>query len=135
MIQLNTSNYYTVTVINSNSFSIDVNTTNFGTYTTGGQWMLAVAGMSIELFLNSSPSITGNLIVGNRQLQTSQVAPFYGPASDYAWHRFYSTCTGQFFNVLMTYDTNLMNTLATHQRDWVLNGMTVWVRPGGKQVF
>lgn len=135
MTQLNTSQYYRVTVINENSFSIGINSTNFSTYTSGGNWILLEAGMSVQLYLNSSPSLFGNLIVGNKELKTTQTPPFYGPASVYAWYRFYASCVGQYIRVLMTFDDTLMNTLTTHQQEWTLNGMNLWARPGGKIVF
>lgn len=135
MTQLNISSYYIVTVIDANTFSINVNSTNFGTYSIGGEWTLLVAGMSVQLFLNSSPSISGNILVGNLELGNTGTPSFYGPSSDYAWFRFYSTCAGQYFNILMTYDDSLMNTFYTHQQDWILNAMNVWVRPGGKIMF
>lgn len=71
--------------------------------------------------------------VGNFQVETYDP---YAPsvASDYLWHRFYLTMYGQFARVRITYGDNLMNTLATHQQDFVLNAMTLWLRPGGSGV-
>lgn len=135
MTQLNSSAYYRIVVIDANRFSIPVDSTNYGTYTLGGQWILLGAGMSVQLFLNSSPSISGNLIVGNRELKTTQTPPFYGPASLYAWYRFYASCAGQFVRVGIDFDDILMNTLTTHQQEWVLNAMNLWGRPGGKIMF
>lgn len=135
MTQLNTSAYYRVTVIDANSFSISIDSTNFGTYTAGGVWQLLAAGMSVQIYLDASPSIFGNLVVGNRELKTTQTAPFYGPASTYAWYRFYATCAGQYIRFLMTFDDILMNTLTTHQQDWILNAIQIWARQGGKIVF
>ena len=99
------------------------------------------AVMSIQLFINSSLSIQGNLLVGNQKNETFLTSPYYSgptpaqPISDYAWHRFYATAYGQFIRVVMTYDDDLMNELTTHQQKWVLNAMTVWTRPGGKVIF
>lgn len=135
MTQLNTGQTYRITKIDANSFSIDINSTNFSTYTSGGTWTLVLAGMSVQIYLNSSPAISGNLLVGNKQVSNYGTMPFYGPASDYQWHRFYATCAGQFYNIVMTYDNALMNTLTTHEQSWVLNAMNMWVRPGGKLVF
>ena len=135
MTQLNTSAYYRITVVDANRFSIGIDSTSFSVYTSGGQWILLSSGMSVQLFLNSSPSIFGNLIVGNRELKTTQTAPFYGPASLYAWYRFYASCTGQYIRVLMTFDDILMNTLTTHQQEWVLNAMNLWARAGGQNFF
>ena len=135
MTQLNVGQFYKVTVINTNSFSINVNSTNFGTYQSGGQWTLVLADVSVQIFLNSSPSIFGNLLIGNRNLSAFGVTPFYGPESQYQWHRFYATCTGQYFNLLLTYDDSLMNVYQTHQKDLVLNSVVLWTRTGGKVIF
>lgn len=135
MVQLNTSQYFNITVINADRFSIPVDSTFFDVYTIGGVWTLLTSGMAVQLFLNSSPSISGNLLVGNKAVSTFNTPPFYGPGSDYSWHRFYSTCTGQYFNVLMTFDDNMKNSIETYQMEWSLNGMTCWVRPGGKVIF
>lgn len=135
MTQLNTSAYYRIAVIDANRFSIGIDSTNFGNYTSGGVWILLGAGMSVQLYLNSSLSIFGNLIVGNRELKTTQTPPFYGPASLYAWYRFYASCAGQYIRVVLTFDDTLMNTLTTHQQEWVLNAMNMWAREGGKILF
>lgn len=135
MTQLNVGNFYTVTVLSSSQFSIDVDATNFGMYTFGGRWTLVVADLSVQIFLNSSPAISGNLFVGNKQVNSFGKKPFYGPASDYQWHRFYATCAAQYMNFLLTYDEELMNTFVTHQKRFRLNAMTIWLRPGGKLIF
>lgn len=135
MTQLNVGSYYTVTVLSSNKFSINVNSTNFSTYTSGGTWTLLMPNVSVQLYINSSPAMSGNLLVGNHQLSTQATSPFYGPASDYAWYRFYSTTTGQFFNVLLTYDDNLMNTPQIHEQNLELNAFTLFCRPGSRTPF
>lgn len=135
MTQLNTSAYYRVTVIDANSFSIGIDSSSFNTYTSGGRWQLLAAGMSVQIFLNSSPAMFGNLIVGSKEVKTTETSPFYGPASQYAWYRFYATCAGQYLRFLLFFDDTLMNTLTTHQQDWVLNAMNIWARQGGKIVF
>ena len=99
------------------------------------------AVMSIELFANASPSIIGNLLVGNKELETYMVSPFYPgttpatPVSDYLWHRFYATLAAQYIRLRMFYDDDLMNDLSTHQQTWVLNAMCLYVRQGGKITF
>lgn len=90
---------------------------------------------TIELFANTAPAVQGNLIVGNSQSEQFLTTPYYTPTSDIAWHRFYATLAAQYFRVVITYDNDLMNTLTTHQQTYVLNAMTLWVRPGGKQPF
>lgn len=135
MTELNTSAYYRITVIDANNFSIGIDSTDFNAYVSGGVWILLGAGMTVELFLNSSPSIFGNLLVGNKELKTTQTPPFYGPASLYAWYRFYASCNGQYIRVRMTFDDILMNTLTTHQQEWILNGMNLWARPSTRNLF
>lgn len=143
MTQLNVGQFYTVTVINTNSFSIGINSTNFTSYTSGGSWLLITSNVAIQLLINSSTSISGNLLVGNNQLSTASNSPFYpttsipaqGAISSYAWYRFYATTYGQFFNLTLTYDDNMMNTSFTHTLDLVLNGITMFARPGGKSPF
>jgi hypothetical protein len=90
---------------------------------------------SIVINLNSSPAAIGNLLVGQKELETTTPAPFYVPASQYAWHRFYATLSGQFFNVIFTYDNDLMNTQITHENSFILNAVVLWCRRGGRQIF
>jgi hypothetical protein len=93
------------------------------------------AVMSVILYVNASPAVVGNLLVGNNEVETYLTSPYYVPSSEYAWHRFFATLAGQFIRVQITYDDSLMNTLETHQQDWTLNAMTLWTRIGGKSVF
>jgi hypothetical protein len=93
------------------------------------------SAMTIILYVNSSPSVVGNLLVGNQNVETYLSSPYYVPNSQYAWHRFYSTAAAQYLSFLITYDDNLRNTLDTYRNDWQLNAFTLWVRPGGKIIF
>jgi hypothetical protein len=107
MTQLN-GNTYTVTYIDANTFSIDTDSSAFSTYEYAGQW-------SVQ--------------------ENSTIPELYLPGSDYAWHRFLATTRGQFFRLVITYDDNLMNAISTHQQSFILNAITLWVRPGGRNVF
>ena len=60
---------------------------------------------------------------------------FYLPGSNYAWHRFYATCFGQYISYRIFYDDNLMNTIDTHQSGYELNSMQLWLRQGGRIVL
>lgn len=60
---------------------------------------------------------------------------FYLPGSNYAWHRFYATCFGQYISYRIFYDDNLMNTIDTHQSGYELNAMQLWLRKGGRIVL
>ena len=135
MTQLNVGQFYTITVTDADHFSINVNSTNFATYTQGGEWTLVVADLTISIFLNSSMSMSGNLFTNNKSISAFGVEPFYGPGSDYQWHRFYATCTGQYINLYLTYDENLMNIYLTHKKELVIEGITIWSRPAGKVIF
>ena len=89
--------------------------------------------MSVNLFINSSIAVGGNVQVGNKNMVTSPTNTFYPPnsTSDYAWYSFYATTVGQFFNINITYNDALMNTYSTHQQNWTLLGINAWCRPGG----
>lgn len=105
MTQLNAT-IYTITVIDSNNFTLDnTDSTGFTAYTSGGIW-------------NTSP-VEG---------QT------YIPGSEYAWYRFYSTQFGQYLRIGITYDDTLMNQLATHQTPMELNAMNLWLKEGGRLI-
>ncbi len=90
---------------------------------------------SVELILNTSLSVTGNVLTGNKESETYLPLPYYIEGSDMAWHRFYATTTGQYVKVVLTYDDVLMNNIDVQQSDFVMNAMALWVRPGGKNVF
>jgi hypothetical protein len=103
-IELNSA-YHTITVIDTDHFSLDdVNPTGFTPYISGGTWNL-----------NNNP-----LIVSGSQY------------SDYRWYRFYATSFGQYLRLGVTYDNILMNQLCTHQTGFELHGMNFWFRPGGR---
>lgn len=112
MTQLN-GNTYLVQIVDNDNFSLEnyltgapIDSTGFTAYTTGGIWI-------------------GNFLP----------YAYFTPASQYAWHRFYAPCVGQYLNVAMTYDDNLMNTLSTHQQSWVLNAFTLYAKEAGKIIF
>ncbi len=60
---------------------------------------------------------------------------FFSLSSDYTWHRFYATCYGQYFALILSYDNTQMSRLSTHQQNFVLNAMKMWYRPGGRNIF
>lgn len=93
------------------------------------------AAITVNLKINTSPAVTGNVIVGNRNVEQYLPASFYPPLSDYAWHRFFATSTGQYIRLQLTYDDDLMNTLSTHTSGFVMNSMALWVRPGSRNTF
>jgi hypothetical protein len=135
MTQLNIGQFYKITVLTANTFSIDVNSTNFGVYAAGGTWQLVTAGMSVLVWLNSSFSIGGNILIGNRFTQGFNQEPFYGPASDYVWQRFFARSAGQYFRLELTWDDNLQNTYWNHTQEIEIHGIVIHARPGGKIPF
>jgi hypothetical protein len=94
----------TVTVVDLNTFTVNVNSTGFGTYTFGGEWF------------------------------TQDRNPYYISGSNYSWHRFYSNVFGQYLTYKITYSDLLMNSLITHNSDFQMNAMTLWGKPGGRNV-
>lgn len=90
--------------------------------------------VSVNLYLDTTLT-KGNLLVGNVSVQSAATSPFYLPNSNISWHRFFATTVGQFVSIEVTYNDDLMNTATTHNEDFILNAMTVWTRPAGKNVF
>ena len=70
---------------------------------------------------------------GGYWTQTKQ--QYFTLSADYGWHRFFATCYGQFFAVILTYNNDQMSQLSTHQQNFVLNAMKLSYRPGGKNIF
>lgn len=97
--------------------------------------------VSVNLYINASFALKGNVITGNNEVETKITYPYYPttagslPLSEYAWHRLYATLTGQFIRIEITYDDELANDILTHQQDYELNAIVPWVRPGGKAIF
>ena len=97
--------------------------------------------VTIKLFLNSSangstPGVVGqNNLVWNSNMSIDALPPYYTPGSDYSWFRYYATLSAQYFAIQITYDDNLMNTLATHSQDCTLYGINAWCRMGGKITY
>lgn len=129
---------------------LNVQTKDFNPYTPAGKQIKMSyidflmdttnsSAMSVNLYTNTFLALAGNIKIGNSSLETYLTAPYYGNdainSSDIAWHRFFCTIIGQFIRIQMTYDDNLMNTLATHQQTWVLNAINFYARQGGKLIF
>jgi hypothetical protein len=65
----------------------------------------------------------------------SNTADLMGPGSDYAWHRFFATTTGQFVTFQITYNNDQMSSYATQYSNMVLNAVNLWTRPGSRTVL
>ncbi len=103
-IELNSGNY-TITVIDTNTFSLnEIDATGFTPYISGGAWNL----------LNNPLIVSGSA------------------RSDYRWYRFFATSYGQYLRLGITYDNILMNQLSTHQTGFELHGMNFFFKPGGR---
>lgn len=93
------------------------------------------AQMTVQVYMNTTQEFQANLPLGNQNLETYLQSPYYVQGSTYAWHRFFANVAGQYFNIVMTYNDELMNDPDTHEQDWILNAFTLYVRPGGKLPF
>lgn len=96
------------------------------------------SAISINLIVNATGSdaqVFGNLIIGNTKVENFLTLPFYTPGSFYAWHRFFANTFGQYIRIQITYDDSLMNELKTHQQDFELNAINMWIKEAGKIIF
>lgn len=55
--------------------------------------------------------------------------------SNYAWHRFFATTTGQFVTYQVTYNNDQMSNLSTQRNNLTLNAVSLYTRPGSRNVF
>ena len=90
---------------------------------------------AINLFVNSSPAITGELNVWRPSLSQNLDQAFNTQTADYSWFRFFATLSCQYFNIQMTYDDNQMNDVNTHHNGWTMYAIQAWMRPGGRTTF
>lgn len=104
--QLN-GNQYTITAVTPNTFTVNVDSSLFTAYAFGGAWVASIPNQ----FMSASTE------------------------SDISWHRFFANVSAAYINLALTYDDNLMNRMDTHQQDWTLNAMTLYMRPAGKSIF
>ncbi len=59
----------------------------------------------------------------------------YIPGSNYAWHRFFATCTGQYLRIQLTYNDEQMADIVNSYTNFVMNAMALWVRPGSRSIL
>ena len=55
--------------------------------------------------------------------------------SNYSWHRFIATSTGQFITYQVTYNNDQMSNLSTQNTNLTLNAVSLWVRSGSRNIF
>lgn len=94
--------------------------------------MYEVTFLSTDTFSIQEAAISA-YTSGGYWIQVKQ--QYFTLSAEYAWHRFFATCFGQFLRLILTYDNNQMSELSTHQQNFVLNAMKIWYRPGGKNIF
>lgn len=122
-----------INVFQDKGFNVKMSYIDFLMQSWRGSAFSVVIAMNTTVGLK--PAVVGNLLTGNTNVSTSGDQPYYTPASDYAWFRFFATVNGQFFRIIMTYNDDLMNTQSTHSNPWTLYAITAYVRPGGKVQF
>lgn len=88
--------------------------------------------LSTDTFSISEASISAYTSGGYWEQSKQQ---YFTLSGEYAWHRFFATCFGQFLSLHLTYSDEQMSQLATHKQDFVLNAIKIWFRPGGKNIF
>lgn len=97
------------------------------------------AAMTVNLFSNTYPAYSSDMVIGQTSLELNQPTPYFGNEannpSDILWHRLYFNLVGQLIRIELTFSDVLLNQLITHQNDWVLNAMTIRGRPGGNIIF
>jgi hypothetical protein len=90
------------------------------------------AQVTVNLLLNASPAFSANILITPTNLSYQTNSDFDPQASDYLWFSYFQTLSAQYFRIQLTYDDDLMNTLATHQSDFTLYAINAWTRPGGR---
>jgi len=83
--------------------------------------------------IDEDAALFDEYVEGGYWEQTKQ--EYFTLTAQYAWHRFFATCFGQYLSLVLTYDTNQMFQISTHRQNFVLNAMKIWYRSGGKNIF
>jgi ubiquitin-activating enzyme E1-like protein len=79
-----------------------------------------------------SSAFSAYITSGNWQSNTQNL---YIPGSNYAWHRFFATCTGQFLRIQITYNDEQMADIVNSYTNFILNSIALWVRPGSRSIL
>lgn len=127
--------------------TLDVQTKDFNIYAQSGMQtkissidflmeMTEAAAMTVNIFTNSAPyPINGNMSLWSTNVSTYPKTGFNQDSSQYAWFKFVATASGQYFNINLTWDDNLKNSIDTYQEPWTLYGINAYCRPGGRMVI
>ena len=113
-----------VTITNVVGMTEINNTTANVTYIDANRFSL----QGVDSSVGYSTYITG----GGWQSNTQTL---YMPGSNYAWHRFFATCTGQFLRVQITYNDEQMANIVNSSTNFILNALSLWVRPGSRNIL
>lgn len=93
------------------------------------------AAMTVNIFTNSALyPINGNVSLWSTHVNTSLQTGFNQESAQYCWFNFYATASAQYFNINLTLDDNLKNTLSSYQQPWTLYGINANCMPGGRMV-
>jgi len=112
-----------VTITNVVGMTEINNTTAIVTYINANTFSLQGVDSSIY-----TTYITGGGWQSNNQT-------LYMVGSNYAWHRFFATCTGQFLRVQITYNDEQMANIVNSSTNFILNALSLWVRPGSRNIL
>ncbi len=93
------------------------------------------SAISVNLIVNSTPNVYGNLLVGNQEVENFVPPPLDMLPFSYVWHRFFANTFGQYIRIQITFDDTLMNQITTHQESFELNAINLWIREAGKIIF
>lgn len=96
----------------------------------GGNYTITF--LTTDTFSVSQASISA-YVSGGYWAQSKQ--QYFTLSAEYAWHRFFATCFGQYLSLILTYNNEQMSQISTHRQNFVLNAMKIWYRLGGKNIF
>lgn len=88
--------------------------------------------VSINIFADTTTKESGNLTIGQKELQTQSNSLFPIQNSDIIWNRFFSSVFGQFIATQITYDDDQMNDRSILDEPFTLSAMILWVKKAGR---
>lgn len=91
--------------------------------------------VSIRTYSDTSGSGIGNASLLQDGVETYAVSGYYLANSEYASHPFYALTNGQFVRLQITLDDTLISDVDIQESNFVLSGMTLYFKPGGKISF
>ena len=88
--------------------------------------------VNINLFADTTIKESGNLLIGQTEVQLQSNPLFATQNSDITWNRFFSTLFGQFIAAQITYDDDQMNDRSIIDEPFILSALILWVKAGGR---